>query len=181
MEPTEVHEFSEQMKEAGEESMLHVSLIISVLAVLVAMVTVMGHRTHTESVLMQNRANDQWNAYQTRKIRVQNLEVASDNLALFADTQNGAAITKKVTEYRASIAKWNGELQAGEEKARELENETDVAEKRAARFDMSEAILQISVVLASITLLTKHPRYVIVALVLGLVGMALGGSAFTIH
>ena len=37
--------------------MTHVSLAISILAVLVAMVTVLGHRTHTEAVLMQARAS----------------------------------------------------------------------------------------------------------------------------
>jgi hypothetical protein len=49
--------------------MRHVSLAISVLAVLVAMVTVLGHRTHTEAILMQTRAADQWNQYQAKKIR----------------------------------------------------------------------------------------------------------------
>ena len=39
------------MKESGEDSMMRVSLIISVLAVLVAMVTVMGHRQHAKAVL----------------------------------------------------------------------------------------------------------------------------------
>jgi len=62
MEPTEMPEFSKQMKEAGEEgeSLTHISLAISILAVLVAMVTVLGHRTHTEAVLAQARAGDKW-------------------------------------------------------------------------------------------------------------------------
>ena len=42
MEPTEIHEFSQQMKEAGESALTSISLAISILAVLVAIVT--GHR-----------------------------------------------------------------------------------------------------------------------------------------
>ena len=42
---------------------------MSVLAVLVAITTVLGHRTHTEAVLDQNKATDQWNEYQAHKIR----------------------------------------------------------------------------------------------------------------
>ena len=61
MEPTEMQEFSKQMKEGGEESLTKISLAISILAVLVAMVMVLGHRSHTEAVLMQSRAGDQWN------------------------------------------------------------------------------------------------------------------------
>jgi hypothetical protein len=76
MEANEVQEFAKQMKEAGEEggeSFRSISLGISILAVLVAMVTVLGHRSHTEAVLMQSRAGDQWNEYQAKKIRMDNL------------------------------------------------------------------------------------------------------------
>ena len=53
MEATEIPEFSKQMKEGGEESLTSISLAISILAVLVAMVTVLGHRSHTQAVLVQ--------------------------------------------------------------------------------------------------------------------------------
>ncbi len=43
---------------------------MSVLAVTVAVVTVLGHRTHTEAVLMQARAGDQWNLYQAKSGRM---------------------------------------------------------------------------------------------------------------
>ena len=50
MEANEVQEFAKQMKESGEgESLRSISLGISILAVLVAMVTVLGHRSHTEA------------------------------------------------------------------------------------------------------------------------------------
>ena len=61
MEPTEIKEFMEEMEKGGDHAMKHVSLAISILAVLVAMVTVVGHRTHTEAILLQERAADQWN------------------------------------------------------------------------------------------------------------------------
>ena len=50
MEPSEIPEFRKQQEEAGEggESLTKISLAISILAVLVAMVTVLGHRSHTE-------------------------------------------------------------------------------------------------------------------------------------
>ena len=82
MEATEMPEFSKQMKEAGEESLTSISLAISILAVLVAMVTVLGHRSHTEAVLMQSRAGDQWNYYQAKKVREDNLSLDLDMLQL---------------------------------------------------------------------------------------------------
>jgi hypothetical protein len=56
----------------------------------------------------------------------------------------------------------------------------DHAEREAARFDLGEALLQIAVVLASITLLTRHHRYVVVAGLLGVAGVLVAASAFLV-
>ena len=55
---------------------------MSVLAVLVAVTTVLGHRTHTEAVLNQNKATDQWNDYQAKKIRSNDTQLAADLLSV---------------------------------------------------------------------------------------------------
>src|ERR1700745_1672453 len=97
MEADEVQEFAKQMKEAGEDggqSLRSISLGISILAVLVAMVTVLGHRAHTEAVLMQSRAGDQWNEYQAKKIRMDNLSIDVDLLALQPSNDSAAAPAK---------------------------------------------------------------------------------------
>lgn len=180
MEAGEIHEFAEQVKEGGEKSLQHVSLIISVLAVLVAMVTVLGHREHTEAVLLQTRAADQWNEYQSRKLRVQELDVASDLLSL-QPSSNAAGVHGKLESYKAQRTKWQGELDEGSAEARKLETEVNLAEAKAARFDLGEALLQISVVLASITLLTRRQMYVLSAVVLGLAGIGIALSAFVLR
>src|ERR1700744_6631978 len=100
MEAAEVHEFSEQLKEGVEKGLMHVSLTIAILAVLVAMVTVLGHRAHTQAVLEQTRAADQWNEYQSRKLRVQQTQVAIDLLSL-QPAVDAAAAQAKVATYKA--------------------------------------------------------------------------------
>lgn len=180
MEADEIQEFSKSMKEAGESSMTHVSLIISVLAVLVAMVTVLGHREHTEAVLMQARAADQWNVYQAHKIRLQQVSVASDLLSL-QPSANDAAVKAKLAEYKAHGSRWQTEVDEDSRKAQEFEAEVSVAEKKAARYDLGEALVQIAVVLASITLLTRSQLYVVVALLLGLTGLGIAAAALAVH
>ena len=180
MEPTEIHEFTEQMHEAGEKSMTYVSLIISVLAVLVAMVTVLGHREHTEAVLMQSRAADQWNEYQAHRIREETVNAAADMLAL-QPAANGDAAKTKVQEFRARTAKWQSEIGEEADKAHEMEREVGIAERKAARYDLGEALLQIAVVLASVTLLTRRPMYVSVAILLGSGGLVIAITALLVH
>jgi hypothetical protein len=180
MEPTEMQEFSKQMKEGGEESLTNISLAISILAVLVAMVTVLGHRSHTEAVLMQSKAGDQWNLYEAKKIRQDSLLVVMDQMAL-QPTIDAKRTAAKLVEYKAHIAKWNEDLKQAQEQADEYEAEVKRAERQAEHFDLGEALLQISVVLSSITLFTRRRTYFIGGVSLGAIGVVVAASAWLVH
>jgi hypothetical protein len=183
MEPTEIQEFSDHLKEANEgggESLKNISLAISILAVLVAMVTVMGHRTHTEAVLMQSRAGDQWNEYQAKKIRMDNLSVTVDLLATQPSTNPAITATKR-EEYKTHIEKWKQDLAEEQAKAQEFEAEVQHAEHQANRYDLGEALLQIAVVLSSITLFTRKRTYFFLGLTFGAVGVVVAASALLVH
>ncbi len=180
MEANEMQEYADRLKEAGEggESLTSISLAISILAVLVAMVTVLGHRTHTEAVLMQTRAGDQWNLYQAKKIRMDNLSVTVDLLELQPQTPLGAA---KLHDYSGRIAKWTADLKEEQEKAREFEAEVDHAERRASRYDVGEALLQIAVVLCSVTLFTRNRGYFFLGLTIGATGLIVAATGLLVH
>lgn len=183
MEPTEIQEFSNQLKEAneaGKEPLTTISLAISILAVLVAMVTVLGHRSHTEAVLSQARAGDMWNEYQAKKIRFDQVAVAIDLLSLQPNS-NGEAVGKKLEDYRSHQEKWTEELKEEQKQAREFEAEVDHAERQALRFDIGEALLQIAVVLASVTLFTRRKAYFFFGLSLGAAGLICAASVWLIH
>src|ERR1035437_2458628 len=180
MEPTEMQEFSKQMKEAGEESLTSISLAIWILAVLVAMVMVVGHRSHTEALLMQARATDQWNLYEAKKMRQDSLEVVIDQLAL-QPTVDANAKAAKIAEYKAHIAKWKGDLADAQAQAQGFERGREHAEHQAGRYDMGEALLQISVVLSSITIFTRRRSYFVGGLCLGAVVLVIAASALFVH
>lgn len=181
MEAHEVNEFANQMKESGEgeESLKTISLAISILAVIVAMVSVIGHRTHTEAILMQSRAADQWNEYQAQKIRMNNLSVTVDQMDL--QTSLSAAAGAKREEYKAHIKKWVSDLAKEQETAEIYEHQVEHAEHRAARYDLGEALLQIAVVLCSITLFTRTRAYFLTGLALGVIGILVACSALIVH
>jgi hypothetical protein len=168
------------VKEGGEESLTNISLAISILAVLVAMVTVLGHRTHTEAVLMQARATDEWNIYQAKKIRQDNTENVIDQMAL-VPTVDAKATAAKMAEYKAHIAKWKDDLNEETKAAREFEAEVKIAEGKATRFDIGEALLQIAVVLSSITLFTRRKSFFYGGLLLGAAGLLVAASAWLVR
>jgi len=160
---------------AQEPSMRPVAFTMSVLAVLVAITTVLGHRTHTEAVLRQNQATDQWNLYQAKNIR---LTDTTNSLALLsvlpvADAKKAAEIAKAGADKQA---KWKDDLKGEQEKAQSLEEAVERAEAKADRFDLGEALLEIALVTASITLLTRNRLYWLLGLAFGVAGIVSSAS-----
>src|SRR3979490_2117885 len=86
---------------------LPVSLTISILAVLVAGATLLGHRAHTEELLLQSQATDQWAYYQAKNIRLHEMQGIADLLAALAPSERKetAAVRdkylKEVERYQA--------------------------------------------------------------------------------
>ena len=158
MEANEVQELKEHAEQGSESAMRPVAFTMSVVAVLVAITTVLGHRTHTEAVLDQNKATDQWNLYQAKKIRANDTQLAGDLLSVLtlADKEAAAKITKTYADHQA---KWTDDLKEEQQKAEALETTVGRAEVRANRFDLSEALLEIGLVISSVTLLTRAKSY----------------------
>src|SRR5579862_1411921 len=69
----------------GNPLILQVSLTISILAVVGAAATLIGHRAHTEELLLQAQASDQWNYYQAKNIRLHEMQVVVDQFGVLAN------------------------------------------------------------------------------------------------
>jgi Domain of unknown function (DUF4337) len=181
MEADESNELQEHAEHgAHEPAMRPVAFTMSVLAVLVAVTTVLGHRTHTDAVLYQNKATDQWNLYQAKKIRSNNTQLASDLLSVMTVT-NKAAAANIVKAYSDHQAKWKADLKQEQEKAEALEARVDHAEARASRFDLAEALLEIGLVVTSVTLLTRSRAYWYLGLAFALAGLVSAASVLLLH
>ena len=57
-----------------------VGVLAAVLAVLLAVVTIVSHRAHTDAVLLKSEANDKWSFYQSKRIKFHSLELGLDLL-----------------------------------------------------------------------------------------------------
>lgn len=181
MDASEAQELQEQHEHAaGEPSLRPVSFTISVLAVLVAIVTVMGHRSHTEAVLFQARASDQWNFYQAHKIRQYDTQLTADLLAALP-VRDEASSSKLIQGYKSHIQKWDQDTADAEKAAREDEQEVHNSEHRAARFDLGEALLEIGLVITSVTLLTRQRGYWYFGMLFGVAGVIAAALGFLVH
>jgi len=134
--------------------MLPVAFTLSVLAVLVSIATLMGHRASTELLVAQTKVVDQWAMYQAKNIRLRQMQVAADLFATVmpADKEKAAALEKK---YKEEAERYEKEKDDAGEQSKETEAERDLAAKRENRYDAGEVILEIALIICSLTLLTK--------------------------
>jgi len=172
MDANDAQELQEHAEHGSRDSSMRpVAFTMSVLAVLVAVTTVLGHRTHTQAVLYQNKATDQWNFYQAHKIRANDTSLAADLLSVVAISDKNAA-SKIARSYADHEDKWLGDLKKAQEDAEALEARVDQAEARADRFDLAEALLEIGMVITSVTLLTRSRIYWYFGIIFSVGGIA---------
>lgn len=177
----ELSELQENAEHGRENpSLAPISVTMAILAVCVAVVSLMGHRSHTEELLMQNRATDQWSYYQAKNIRRNNYEMGVDLLALveFKDKEQAAKVREK---YQAQAERYTKEQDEIEKEAKEDENESAKAERKADRFDLGEVFLEIALVITSLALLTKNRLWWLLGIVGGVCGLGIALSGHLLH
>lgn len=168
---SELHEQAEHGKHTG---MAPVSLTMALLAVLVAVVSLLGHRAHTEEVVTQAKASDQWAYYQAKSIRQHEDElfVSANNAGAAADARE--KISQEAERYKHD----KEEIQA---EARKLEAEVALVGRRADRFDLGEVFLEIGLVITSITLMSGKRLFWALGMILGVVGIVVAATGMLVH
>jgi uncharacterized protein DUF4337 len=151
MESEELLEIAER---ANDRSKRAVGLTTAVGAALLALVTLMGHRLHTEEVVLQTKAADGWAYYQAKNTRSQ-MYATDAKLAELAGPP-GAAVA---AEWRKKADDERRQADQIRHDNEERDGETSVIARRATFFDASEVFLEVAIVLCSITLLTDRPMY----------------------
>jgi hypothetical protein len=167
----EIMELKENAEHGAEErSLAPITLTMAILAVLVAGVTLLGHRAHTEEVLLQTRAADQWAYYQAKEIRRRSYELFLDELSIFSlqDSAHAAEIKEK---YAKEVDRYKDELKDIQAEAKKGEDEVKIQEARADRYDLGEVLLEAALVICSITLLTRKRIFWYMGIVLALAGI----------
>jgi hypothetical protein len=177
----EFEELKEHAEEAAEKGgMAPVTITMAILAVLVATVSLLGHRAHTEELLHQTEATDKWAYYQAKDIRRHTYELFLDEMSVFT-TQAGEQAAKAREKYQKEVDRYKDDQKDIEADAKKAEDDVKLEGKRADHFDLGEVMLEAALVICSITLLTRNKLYWMMGVVLAIVGIAIGATGFFVH
>jgi hypothetical protein len=177
----ELNELKEHAEHAKHDPTLApVSLTMALLAVLVAVVSLLGHRAHTEEIVLQSKATDQWAFYQAKNMRRHVDELFTDLTSVQA-TVDAAALSKLREKYAAEANRYKDDQKDLDTEARTLEAEVLTEMKRADRYDLAEVFLEIGLVITSITLLSGRRLFWTLGIALGIVGLVVAATGFLVH
>jgi len=161
-----------------------VALTTSIFAVILAIAGLGGNNATKEMLLAQQQSSDQWAFYQAKSIkehqtrthRLQlDLELAERGARMPPEARKKTeALLAQVTDEEK---RYQSEKQEIEKEAKALEHERDVNRTKDPYFDFAEVLLQIAIVMASISILADTPVIFHFSLVLASFGgfLALNG------
>jgi hypothetical protein len=145
-----------------------VGVLAAMLAVLLAIVTIISHRAHTDAVLIKSEANDRWSYYQSKRIKFHSLELGEDLLnALPGKTPQADKTLERYTKEKARYTKESKEAQ---EAAADKDKEAAHIEEQALRYDFGEGLLEIGLVLTSLFFISKSKLFPVIGTIAAVTG-----------
>ncbi|MBI3391728.1 MAG: DUF4337 domain-containing protein [Nitrospirae bacterium] len=138
-----------------------VALVTAVFAVILAIASLGGNNAMKEMLLAQQQSSDQWAFYQAKVIR-EHLYKIQKMQAEAALAERGGAMKPDVRAKIESLMKkaaeeetrYKTEKKEIEAEAKKLERERDVNQRKDPYFDYAEVLLQIAIVMASVSILS---------------------------
>lgn len=159
---------------------LPVTVTLAILAVFIAVATLMGNGASKEEILLQSQEADQWAFFQAKN---DGLRIAQSDVVLLGTLapvdKEAAAVARE--KYEKEAERYTPEKAEAQNEAQRLRDERLLAERRGRRYEAAEVILEIGLILCTFTLLTGKKAFWFSGILLGAVGIVAGLSAILIH
>ncbi|HXA34691.1 MAG TPA: DUF4337 family protein [Steroidobacteraceae bacterium] len=149
-----------------------VGILVGVVGILLSVVTIASHRAHTDAVIHRTESNDAWAYYQAKKIREYTSETAVTLLHTLGT--DAAKLEAPVQKLEAARAKYAADAEKIQADAKAKDDESDVEEVRALRFDIGEGLLELGLVLCSLYFLARKRFFPIFGVLSSIAGTAMG-------
>ncbi len=181
-----------EVKEADNTRTKWIGVYVGILATLLAIGGVGGGNATKDATRANIEVTNMWAFFQAKNVRRTSFSLAADELELSLKTNAGLtaearkAVEEKAKAYRDTVAAFTSDKERNEgldelfQRAKVLEAERDVALRKDPYFDLSQALLQIAIVLASVSLIAGANSLLIGSGILAVGGTLLMLNGFTL-
>ena len=160
-----------------------VAITTAIYAVMLAIAALGGNNAMKDMLLAQQQSSDQWAFYQAKVIREHEYRIQQKRLEVELAERGAGMVPEARQQYEALLAefaaetkRYNTEKKDIEKDAKKLEHERDVNRQRDPYFDFAEVLLQIAIVMSSVSILSSSRLMYGLSLML-----ALGGTFLMIN
>jgi vacuolar-type H+-ATPase subunit H len=158
-----------ELPEAKDPFEKRVALSIAIIAVVFATFSTYGDHAKTSAIILTNQASDQWAFYQAKSIKEHLTETETK---LMKAITKEPEISKEINT--GAQKKYEEELKEIKQKAEELTEEARHETIITQRSDIATLIMQVSIVLCSISILSRWKRIWHIGIFTALIGIAFG-------
>jgi len=159
------HEGGHNADPAGKR----IGIQAAMLAVLLAVVTILSHRTHTSAIMHKSTSNDQWAYYQATRIKLHSSELGQNLIRVFGAKAEG--VEKVLADYESQAKKYEEQSKDNQERAKAADEAAEADEHRALRYDIGEGLLEIGLVLSSLYFIARKNMFPVMGIAAGALGM----------
>ena len=162
-----------------------IAILISVLALFLAIAETLGKSAQTEALKYNVEASNLWAFFQAKTIRKTTMETAAEQMEIDVQLARDQVVkdllAKRVEAWKTRAARYESEPETQEgrkelsARARALQEKSELALARYHNFEFGSAAFQIAIVLASSYLITGVIYLLWGAGALGLVGLFFSG------
>ena len=180
----EAHETAELIEQPeGDKQKTRTALTISFFAMVLAFASLGGSNTAKEATQENILAANAYSFYQAKTIRQTSMKIAATDLELqlIRDTAMPADVKeifkKKIDDYKKTIDRYESEPETKDGKkelmvqAKAHEVARDLALRQDPWFDFAEGMVQIAIVLLSVSMIGSIPALFFAGTALGALGM----------
>lgn len=183
-------ETTELIESSGDRQKNRTALTISILAMILAIASLGGSNAAKEATQENILAANAYAFYQAKTNRQSALKIAATDLELQVAREPAMAVAvkelfqKKIDEYKKTIERYESEPDTRQGKkellveARAHETARDHALRQDPWFDYAEGMLQIAIVLLSVSIVGSIPALFLVGSVLGGMGLLSMANGF---
>ena len=176
----EPQEFMEHVEHSLEEkhSSKHMrsAITAAILAVLAALGSLLSGHAANEAILLRSKASDQWSYYQSKSTKGHLYEVNKslvETLMVGQTVAKSAALTDLTKSIDTKMQTYAREQKEIEEKALDLEKESEHEFAQHQMYSFAVACFQICIVLASISILVDSTMLFQGSILGGVIGVVL--------
>ena len=162
-----------------------VALVTAVFAVILAITSLGGNNAAKEMMLSQSQSSDQWAFYQSKAMREHLYQIQRKMLEVGlverGDVMKPAAkvaYDKLLASMAEEEVRFNKEKKEIEKEAKRLEAERDINMSKDPYFDFAEVLLQIAIVMSSVSILAGSRQVFLFSVVAAAFGTTLMLNGF---